>query len=135
MNPTTTPDTTADRRAAIINYVAILGFFASYLAARLLLRQEFVSKPLRVLLCLLPALIGGFALWRIVKFVRDISDELERRVQLEAFAFAFPAGLLSSMALGFLEWSRLLNVDPWDYWFFHIPMYLVGLLLARKRYQ
>lgn len=129
------PETAADRRAALINWSALLVFFAAYAAARLLVRHEAVPAAGRALLCVLPALAGGFALWRIVQYVRSLSDELERRIQLEAFAFAFPAGLLVSMALGFVDWSRLLHIDPWDYWFFHLPMYFLGLMFARRRYQ
>lgn len=137
MNPSTTtsPATAADRRAAWINWTAILTFFVAYFLARLLVRDAALGIPIRATLCVLPAALGAFALWRIILFARGLGDELERRVQLEAFAFAFPAGLLSSMALGFLDWSRLLNVDPWDYWFFHLPMYLLGLLIARRRYR
>jgi hypothetical protein len=131
---TPTPSSAADRRAGFINWIAIMAFFASYLAARLLVRNSDVPSLGRFLLCLLPAATGGFVVWRIVQFVRSLSDELERRIQLEAFALAFPAGTLASLALGFVDWSGLVHIAPWDYWFFHLPMYFLGLALARRRY-
>lgn len=136
MNSTTTSAAAStDRHPGLLNWAAILAFFASYFAARFLVRDVSIGVPLRAALCVLPAGLGALALWRVVQYARALSDELERRVQLEAFAFAFPAGLLVSMALGFLEHSRLLHVDPWDYWFFHLPMYFLGLVLAKRRYQ
>lgn len=122
------------RRSAFLTGSALLAFVLTYAAARLLVRNPDLPAAGRLLLCLLPALTGGFVVWRIVQFTRSLGDELERRIQLEAFAFAFPAGLLASLALGFVDHSGLLHIDPWDYWFFHLPMYFAGLALARRRY-
>lgn len=129
------PASSDDRPTAIANWFLIFGFFASYFVARVFVRDESLPALVRFVLCFFPAIMGGVVIHRIVAFVRSLVDELERRIQSEAFAFAFPAGLLFSMALGFVDHSGLLHIDPWDYWFFHIPLYFVGLILARRRYK
>lgn len=124
-----------ERRAGLLTRALVAAFIGSYIVARTFARDESLSPALRLGVGLLPAVIGAGFCWRLVQIVRSLVDELERRIQLEAFAFAFPAGLLVSMALGIVDWSGVVHVDPWDYWFFHLPMYFLGLALARRRYR
>ena len=65
-------------------------------------------------------------------------DELERRIQLEALAFAFPMTLLLIMTLGLLEIAIGLNRDHWSYrhvWPMLFILYFAGLARAKRRYE
>jgi len=67
------------------------------------------SLPLRVLVSLLPALFVLGVMRAFVRYVRD-SDEMQRRIELEAGAFA---GLLVSagfLAAGFLQSADLIAI-------------------------
>lgn len=111
-------------------------FATTYIVARLLLEQS-LPAPVAVTIALLP--IPVFSIW-LVSLTRNIRrmDELERRIQLEAVALAFPLALLMLMTLGLLELAVSLSPDDWSYrhvWAFLPIFYLLGLTLARRRYQ
>ncbi|APO95557.1 hypothetical protein [Xanthomonas vesicatoria] len=63
----------------------------------------------RVLIALLPALLVVLVIRAVARYVRD-SDEMQRRIELEAIAIA--AGLVSGgyMAAGFLQAARLIDL-------------------------
>ncbi|KHL54769.1 hypothetical protein [Xanthomonas cannabis] len=63
----------------------------------------------RVLIALLPALLVMLVIRAVARYVRD-SDEMQRRIELEAIAMA--AGLVSGayMTAGFLQAARLIDV-------------------------
>lgn len=65
------------------------------------------------------------------------ADELERRIQLEALAVAFPLGLLLLTTLALVQ--RAVELDPQNWSYNHVfPMfvffYFGGVALARRRY-
>jgi len=110
-------------------------FLATYLTARFALPLPDLHPGLRVGLCVLPPAAGALFVWMILRVVRAISDELQRRIQLEALALAFPAGFLIVLLLSLFQMSGLLKPDPWDYWLFLLPMYPLGLVIANRRYR
>ena len=65
-------------------------------------------------------------------------DELERRIELEALAFAFPITVVLLMTLGLMELAMPLNRDDWSYrhvWALMPTLYFIGLWRAKRRYQ
>ena len=115
--------------------VAGLAFVATYLVARFTLPQPGLHPGLKISLCVLPPAAGAVFVLAILRVVRAISDELQRRIQLEALALAFPAGFLVVLLLSLFQMSGLLKPDPWDYWLFLVPMYPLGLRIANRRYR
>ena len=94
------------------------------------------GSPELVALSLLPVLPFAFLVRAVVGGIRG-SDELERRVHLEALAVAFPLTILLLMVLGLLELATDLNPADWSYrhlWPVAVLFWLVGLVLARRRY-
>ena len=107
-----------------------------YLAARLLLELPALSWRSRLLVSLAPTPLFAWVLWTIARGVADM-DELQRRIQLEALAFAFPLTLLLVMTLGLLEIAIGLNPNDWSYrhvWPMLFVLYLAGLVRAKRRY-
>ena len=83
-------------------------------------------------LALLPLPAFLWFLWTFIAGVRG-ADELERRIQLEALAVAFPLTLVLIMTLGLLQIAVPLSPDDWSYrhiWPFLYVFYLLGLTLG-----
>jgi hypothetical protein len=107
-----------------------------YLLSRGLLLLQIDAPALRVAIALLP--IPFFA-WYVLTWMKGVSemDELERRIELEALGFAFPAALIVLMTIGLLDIAVTLNRDDFSLhhiWLFLPVLYYVGLWRARRQY-
>ena len=116
--------------------LALYTWGALYFGARALVDVTDVPTA-RVLISLAP--LPAF-LWFLRDFIRGLRglDELERRIQLEALAVAFPLTMVLMMTLGLVQVAVPLSLDDWSYrhlWPLMFVFYLVGLTLARRRYQ
>ena len=114
-----------------------IAWFAAWVAARAILESSSVATWLRVGAALAPVPLAGAALFTIIREAREL-DELEKRIQLEALAFAFVLSLLLIMTLGLMELAITLNRDDWSYrhvWAMLPMLYFAGVVLARKRYS
>jgi len=111
-------------------------WFAAWLGARIVLESTSVPTWARITAALAPTPLAGMALLTIIRAARDL-DELERRIQVEALAFAFVLAVLLLMTLGLMELAITLNRDDWSYrhvWAMLPMFYFAGLVFARKRY-
>ena len=96
-----------------------------------------LARGVRIALAFVPTPVFALFLWRFVQGVRS-ADELERRIQLEALAVAFPLGILLLTTLGLVQRAVELKFEDWSYnhvWPYFFLFYLVGTALARKRYS
>ena len=108
-----------------------------YLLSRGLLEQTTLDRSVRVLIALLPTPVFVWFLWTWLKGIAAM-DELERRIELEALAFAFPICVVLLMTLGLMELAMPLNKDDWSYrhvWAMMPTLYFMGLWRAKRRYQ
>ncbi len=117
--------------------VAGLLWVSVFLIARGLLALEFGSPLIRSAIALAPV---PFFIWYLVAWTRGVKqmDELERRIELEALGFAFPAALVLLMTLGLLDVAITLNPDDFSLrhvWAMLPLLYYIGLWRARARYQ
>jgi hypothetical protein len=95
------------------------------------------SKPALIAIVLVPVVPAALFLYFFIRDIRQM-DELQRRIQLEALAFAYPLTLLLLMTLGLLQLVMDLNPADWSYrhvWQFVIVFYLFGVGLSVRRYQ
>ena len=115
----------------------LLAWLASYMGIRLYLESGIaLSSGVRLTLALLPSPLFAAFLWTFVRGIRT-ADELERRIQLEALAVAFPLGLMLLTTLGLVQRAVELNFQDWSYnhvWPMFALFYLCGLVVARRRY-
>jgi len=119
----------------------ILGLFVLWLVMYFGVRFFLEANPelergIRMLLAFTPTPVFALFLWSFVQGIRS-SDELERRIQLEALAVAFPLGVLLLTTLGLMQRAVELKFEDWSY--NHVSpffgfFYLIGILLARRRY-
>jgi hypothetical protein len=95
-----------------------------------------LSDGTRLALAFVPTPVFAFFLWQFIRALRS-ADELERRIQLEALAVAFPLGLLLLTTLGLAQRAVELSFENWSYnhvWPMFTLFYLFGLAMARRRY-
>ena len=112
-------------------------FIVTYFGARAVLDMPAIPAGARVAAAVVPIPIFAWWLFAMARGIRR-SDELERRIQLEALALAFPLSILLLFALGLLELAIKLPPEDLSYrhvWVFHIAFYFFGLMIARRRYQ
>jgi hypothetical protein len=108
-----------------------------YLFTRRLLDSGQLAEGLRIVVALAPLLPFAFFLTFLLAGIRSM-DELQRRIQLEALAVAFPLAILFFMLLGLLELAIPLSPDDWSYrhtWSYLPLFYFIGLAIASRRYQ
>jgi len=108
-----------------------------YLLSRGLLELTTLDRTIRVAIALLPTPAFVWFLWTWLKGLAEM-DELERRIELEALAFAFPICAVLLMTLGLMELAMPLNKDDWSYrhvWAIMPTLYFLGLWRAKRRYQ
>ncbi len=65
-------------------------------------------------------------------------DEVQIKLQMEAFVLAFALGLLLLMTLGLIELYLDLNPQDWNYRFLvpiFILFYFIGLFIEKRKYN
>jgi hypothetical protein len=95
------------------------------------------GQALRIAVAVLPTPVFAWFLWTWVRGVARM-DELERRIELEALAFAFPVSIIFFATLGLLDVA--LTLDPNDFslrnvWLMMPMLYYIGLWRAQRRYR
>lgn len=127
----------ARRSRRVPHMVLGISLVVALLGARVLV--EATALPLwgRIIAAVVP--VALFILWAaaFTRSVREEADELERRIQLEALAFAFACAFALLMGLGLLE--LVVKLPPEDLSYRHVwallPIfYFGGVALARRRY-
>ena len=91
----------------------------------------------RVAVALIPIVPFVAFLWSFIRTMRE-ADELERRIQLEALAIAYPLAIVLIMLLALVQLAVPLNPNDWSYrhvWPFLPMFWLAGQAIARRRYQ
>jgi hypothetical protein len=115
--------------SALVLYVLVLSL--SLIASQSLLDANIF---LRSLVALAPVIPAGLMCWAIVRNMRRM-DEMHLRIQFEALGFAFAASALLTFSYGFLENVGAPHI-PWTcVWPVMGLMWILGLQIARRRYQ
>jgi hypothetical protein len=133
MNAISKTDSSTDWRG----FAPFFIWAALYLGARVLLEIESLGWWARAAIAVVPVPAFAWVLWSVSKGIAQM-DELQRRIQLEALAFAFPVTMLLVMTLGLLELAIGLNKDDWSYrhvWPMLMVFYFAGLMRAKRRYE
>ena len=110
---------------------------AIYIASRWALESDVQSNALRIVIALAPT---PFFIWWLWTWLEGVSrmDELQRRIELEALAFAFPVTLVLLATLGLIDVAITLNPDDFSLrhvWLMMPMLYYIGLWRAQRRYS
>ena len=95
------------------------------------------SRVARVAVALMPTPFFIWWLWGWTKGVLHM-DELQRKIELEALAFAFPTALVFLAALGLLDTAVTLTTEDFNLrhaWLMMPMLYYTGLWRAQQRYS
>ena len=108
-----------------------------YLLSRGLLELEIQPAAARIAIAMLPTPFFVWYLWTWMTGVASM-DELQRRIELEALGFAFPAAVVLLMTIGLLDLA--VTQSPEDFslhyvWLMMPMLYYAGLWRAKRRYQ
>jgi hypothetical protein len=119
----------------------ILPPMAGYLAAvwlSIVLLRDIQADWLRALVALLPVPPIAFAMRAIIRFIRD-TDELQRRIELEAVSIATELVSMLYMAGGFLQQAKVIDISSAVamIWVFPQVCLVYGLakILISRRYR
>lgn len=99
-----------------------------------LLTHADVARPWRDLVALSPMLPAVAMAWVVLRELRRM-DELQRRIQLEALGFSFAGTAILTFSYGFLEGLGYPRLSMFAVWPILAGLWVVGLVLARRRYQ
>jgi hypothetical protein len=108
-----------------------------YLIAHGLLELIGPNHWTRVVIALLPMAFFAWYLWTWTDGVRRM-DELQRRIELEALGFAFPATLVFLMTIGLLDLAVDFSSEVFSLhrlWLMMPLLYYIGLWRAKRRYE
>ena len=128
--------TVRSRRGGWMLGGAALLWFLTYFGARGVIESVAYGSAWVYVAAWAPALPFALLLWLLIRGIRG-ADELERRIHLEALVVAFPLTMLMLMVLGLLEIGIELDRQTWGYrhvWAFLPLLYILGVVLARRRY-
>lgn len=119
-------------------FALLITWLVSYFAVRLSLEaMPQLSGRARLAMAFIPTPLFALFLWNFIKGIRT-ADELERRIQLEALAIAFPLALVLLTTLGLAQRAVDLSFQDWSYnhvWPMVALFYVAGIAIARKRYS
>lgn len=122
-------------RRYFVELAAAFGLYAVLLVAMNLLGRHFEPRGiLRYALALLPMLGCLAALWAILRAIRGM-DEMQRRIQFEALAFAFAFTALATFGYGFLEGAGLPRFPIFGVWPLMAVSWIAGLAFTARRYR
>jgi len=120
------------RRDGWTSLIAAVTFVLAYFGARLVLKLPEAGAALKVAAAVVPAMAFLWFAWSFVHLMRKL-DELQRRIQLEALAIAYPLAIAIVMMISLFQKAGYLEWEPmWSY----LPItYYLGLFIAQRRYQ
>lgn len=108
--------------------------YAVFMVVSVLLLKVVTQPAARLLVALLPALPASFAILAVYQAIQFM-DELQRTIQLELLAISLAGTVLVALTLGLLEGAGL---PPFN-WSWMVPVmsvfWLIGQLIAARRYQ
>lgn len=121
------------RRYAVEFGTAMAAYVVTVVLSAVLV-EALAGSPWRYVVAVAPVVPAVGATWAVLRHARRI-DELARRIQFEALAFAAPATGLVTFTWGFLELAGAPHI-PWI-WVFPllIGLWGIGNLMASRRYR
>jgi hypothetical protein len=119
----------------LIELSATLAVYALVLVGSIeLLTHIDVARPWRDMIALSPMLPAATTAWVILRELRRL-DELQLRIQLEALGFSFAGTAIVTFSYGFLEGLGYPRLSMFTVWPILAVLWVIGLALARRRYQ
>ena len=114
---------------------AALAIYAALLVGSIeLLQHAALASPWRDAVALSPMVAAVAIPWIVLREMRRM-DELQVRIQFEALGFAFAGTAILTFSYGFLEGLGYPKLSMFTVWPILAVLWVVGLVLARRRYR
>ena len=117
---------------------AMLGYVLALFLSMWLLRTFELPDALRALVALLPVPPIAFAVRAIIRYIRD-TDELQRRIELEALSIATAGVSLGYLSAGLLQAAKVIDVPASAAMIWVFPLvclvYGVAKVVIARRYS
>ena len=127
--------TERDRHNHRILIAWLFAWMAAWVVASILIERVLVTGSAAALTAALaPNLLGVAAVRAFMTFLRE-AEELQRKVQLDALAFAFGVGVVAIIGLELATEVGLYDGDPSDALMFMAVAYSLGVTLGWRRYR
>ena len=126
-----------DSSGRVATFAAIALFFVVFVAAKIALANKELGQTVKVTLALAPVLPFSWMLFRFIKGITSL-DELQKKIQFEALAIAYPVMMVFLMTIGLLDQAIGLSYENFGakhLWYYMPVFYFVGLFIAQRRYQ
>ena len=125
-------------RQPYARYVAVmclsLALYSIVLVISLSWLKAGVEGPLKFAIAVMPVMPALGVPLAVVRLLESM-DELQRRIQLESLAFGFAAAAVATFTYGFLQNAGLPDVSWVWVWPVMAVCWIVGQLVARRRYR
>lgn len=121
-------------RNMIPAFLSMLAYAVTLMVSLRLLAGGIDSNVAAVAITLAPMVPAMILCWSIIGVIRRL-DELQRRLQLEAFALAFAGTALVTFSYGFLENIGFPKLSAFVVWPIMCGLWIAGVLLGRLRYR
>jgi hypothetical protein len=111
-----------------------LALYTVALVASLTWLKAGIEGPLKYAIAVLPVFPALAIPYGALRCCQAM-DELQRRIQLESLAFGFAAAAVATFTYGFLQNAGLPDVSWVWVWPVMAMCWIVGQLVARRRYR
>ena len=111
-----------------------LAVYSAVLVVSLTWLKAGIEGPWKYVIAVLPVLPALGVPFAVVRYCQAM-DELQRQIQLEALAFGFTAAAIATFTYGFLQNAGLPDVSWVWVWPVMSVCWIVGQLVARRRYR
>ncbi|MFT4003575.1 MAG: hypothetical protein QM684_25370 [Rhizobium sp.] len=114
---------------------SMLAYGAALTMSVWLIDHGMVENPVwKTILSLTPMLPAFLVAMSILRHLRRI-DELQRRIQLEAFSLAFAGTALITFSYGFLENVGYPKLSMFAVWPLMSTLWIIGGIISHRRYR
>jgi hypothetical protein len=115
--------------------VAVIALILSVIVVSWMLKSLELGPALRLVLVLAPVTAWVFALLAYFRLIQRL-DELQKRIHLEALAFAFSGLAVAMIACEYLRKAGFISTLKPDYvLMIMMVLWLIGFVIAWRRYQ
>jgi len=118
----------------VATMIVSLSLYAAALVVSLTWLKAGVEGPWKYAIAVLPVLPALGVPLAVIRLCRAM-DELQLRIQLESLAFGFAAAAVATFTYGFLQNAGLPEVSWVWVWPVMAVCWIVGGLVARRRYR
>ena len=118
----------------VATMIVSLSLYAAALVASLTWLKAGVEGPWKYAIAVLPVLPALGVPLAVIRLCRAM-DELQLRIQLESLAFGFAAAAVTTFSYGFLQNAGLPEVSWVWVWPVMAVCWILGQLVARRRYR